>query len=209
MQRFTLIRHGQSTGNIGEPMRGRGTPPLTELGWEQAHATAAAFEYAPALIVASNMVRAQQTAQPLRARFPKVPFEIWPVHEFMPLKDHWYEAMPKSERIAHFYGFFGQDDPNFRFQPDTESFADGIGRAAALLERVKQHPDVVVFAHGTFLKFVYWTWLMGSPERARETMVACGHAQPAMHLPNCAQVSGLVDDFGRIYLSPPQPLAAS
>lgn len=204
MQRFTLIRHGQSTANIGAPMRGRGTPPLTDLGWKQARKAATAFAYEPSLIVASDMLRAQQTAQPLRERFPHVPFETWPVFEFMPLKDHWYEAMPKDERITTFYRFFERDDPHFRFEPHTESFADGIGRAAALLERVKAHPDVVVIAHGTFLRLTYWTWLMGSREEALVRMAACGRGMREVPILNCAQVHGLVDDFGRIFLATPQ-----
>ncbi len=203
MHQFTLVRHGESTGNAGAPYTTRGAPPLTERGWEQARSAAATFDAAPSLIVASEMVRAQQTAQPLRDRFPDVPFAVWPVHEFMPLPDRFYQNMRQADRKEQFYGFFDGRDPAARMEPHTESFAMGIGRAVSLLERVSQQPDVVVFAHGTFLKMVYWTWLMGSQEHATRTMAACGKMLQVMPLTNCVKIRGTVDDFGRIYLTPP------
>ncbi len=64
--RIILIRHGQTPWNQQQVFRGRADIPLDDIGLQQAEALATALEDEPiALVVASPISRAVQTAQPL------------------------------------------------------------------------------------------------------------------------------------------------
>ncbi len=64
--RAILIRHGQTPWNKQEVFRGRADVPLDDIGLQQAEAVAAALqEESIALVVASPLSRALQTAQAL------------------------------------------------------------------------------------------------------------------------------------------------
>ena len=56
--------------------------PLSETGHSQARRWAESLERPLRLIVVSPFLRARQTAAPFQNRFPNVPVEIWPIHEF-------------------------------------------------------------------------------------------------------------------------------
>jgi broad specificity phosphatase PhoE len=62
------VRHGEAESNRDGRFGGHSPVPLTELGRRQAEAAAAAIApLAPTAIVASDLVRAHQTAQPIAA----------------------------------------------------------------------------------------------------------------------------------------------
>src|SRR6267378_4164471 len=77
-----LVRHGMSGDNAGAPGVGMDATPLTSVGTRQANAFAATLREAPGLFIVSPYLRAQETAAPAIARYPEVPVEEWPVHEF-------------------------------------------------------------------------------------------------------------------------------
>lgn len=64
-----LVRHGQTAANARGLLLGRADPPLTETGYRQAHALAAALPRA-ARIVSSPLTRARQTAAVLADAAP-------------------------------------------------------------------------------------------------------------------------------------------
>jgi broad specificity phosphatase PhoE len=64
-----LVRHGQTTANARGLLLGRADPPLTETGYRQARALAAALPR-PARIVSSPLIRARQTAAVLAGAAP-------------------------------------------------------------------------------------------------------------------------------------------
>jgi len=76
--RALFVRHGESTGNAGSPCHDLAKLELTEKGREQARQIADEWTEAPALIVVSPYLRAQQTAQPTRDRFSAVPYNSGP-----------------------------------------------------------------------------------------------------------------------------------
>ena len=80
--RILLVRHGQSVTNAGGRAADQVSNPLTELGRAQSREFAERFDCKPTLFVASPFLRAQQTSEPLRQRFPDVPVEEWPIQEF-------------------------------------------------------------------------------------------------------------------------------
>ncbi|WP_214370447.1 histidine phosphatase family protein [Pseudonocardia sp. H11422] len=64
-----LVRHGQTAANARGLLLGRADPPLTETGYRQARALAAALPRA-ARIVSSPLMRARQTAAVLAGAAP-------------------------------------------------------------------------------------------------------------------------------------------
>lgn len=76
------VRHCQSAANAGEATRDPATIPLMPLGGQQALLLASSLSITPTLIVSSPYSRAEQTALPLRQRFPAADYEVWPVQEF-------------------------------------------------------------------------------------------------------------------------------
>ncbi len=72
-----LIRHGQSTGNLGRPGAPR-DPALTPVGHEQAKCAAQALACESIMaLYASPMTRALQTAQPI-SELLGLPVRVWP-----------------------------------------------------------------------------------------------------------------------------------
>jgi len=67
LTQIVLIRHGQTTWNKAERIRGQVDIPLDETGLAQAQATAARVlsEWRPVAVYSSPLLRAVQTAQPI------------------------------------------------------------------------------------------------------------------------------------------------
>jgi broad specificity phosphatase PhoE len=66
--RLYLVRHGQSTGNVGGTLMGQSDHPLTALGEEQARATAARLApFGPMPLHCSDLARAMATAERIAA----------------------------------------------------------------------------------------------------------------------------------------------
>lgn len=65
-----LVRHGQSTSNAGLKATRFGDAPLTALGRQQAREVANGVQCQPDMLIASPFLRAQATAEPIRARWP-------------------------------------------------------------------------------------------------------------------------------------------
>lgn len=150
-----FIRHGQSAANVGPADYGFSEIPLTRLGWEQAEALAASWKFKPSYILVSPFLRAQQTAEATRARFPDVPVETWPIHEFT----FWDRACwggntpePEFEEVARYWE---RGDPDFRYGEKAESFGEFLERtrtALARLQRMEVSAPVLLFSHGHFMQ---------------------------------------------------------
>lgn len=152
--KLTLIRHGESEANAGLPSDSPAGIPLTPKGHEQATALAARFSGAPDLIVVSPFLRTQQTAAPLMARFPDVPVEEWPVHEFTYLNPELYRGTTESQRGQFAHEYWQRCDPHWQDGGDAESFACLVARIDDLEHRfgASRTKHVVIFTHGYFIK---------------------------------------------------------
>ncbi|MEQ1833285.1 MAG: histidine phosphatase family protein, partial [Candidatus Eisenbacteria bacterium] len=131
-----LVRHGESVGNAGLATEDAASTELTALGVQQAQAVAQALPAAPALFVVSSYARAQRSAEPSRARFPHVPVEIWPVHEFTYLAPHVYAGTTVSERQPEVEAYWAAADPHLVAGEGAESFAGFLGRVADVRARL-------------------------------------------------------------------------
>ena len=156
--RALFVRHGESTGNAGSPCHDLAKLELTEKGREQARQIADEWTEAPALIVVSPYLRAQQTALPTRDRFSAVPVQQWPIEEFTYLEPSRWNGTARSERLPHIEDYWNTADPIYCDGPGAESFVSLLGRAEIALGRLRSLPDqagtVVLFSHGQFMQAV-------------------------------------------------------
>ncbi|XVQ14355.1 histidine phosphatase family protein [Spirillospora sp. CA-255316] len=187
--RTWLIRHGQSESNAGLPTDGPGSAPLTLLGRAQAERVADAFTEPPALIVSSPFVRARETAQPTRERFPGVPYEEWPVQEFTFLGGLHGPRTTNAERRPHSIAYWERCDPAYVNGGDGESFKDLITRTRDLVGRLTRRSGdglVAVFTHGLYMRALIWSLSTGVTDPDAAAMGMFRHFLRGCSVPNGA-----------------------
>lgn len=154
MAKILLVRHGESQANAGVATVNPRAIPMTELGHAQAKAFAEKFEHEPTLIVRSSYIRAMETAAHFIERFPNIPVEDWPVHEFTYLK-RGEKLLTGKERLPAVLEYWAQCDPDHRDGPVTETFSELVERCRNAIARFEAlGPDalVVVFTHGYWMQ---------------------------------------------------------
>jgi broad specificity phosphatase PhoE len=150
-----LVRHGQSVTNAGGRAADQVSNPLTELGRAQAREFAERLDCKPTLFVTSPFLRARQTSEPLRQRFPNVPVEEWPIHEFSFLNPALHRGTSEADRELHVVAYWQREDPAYIDGPEAESFTLFLDRAREAIRRlVTRDPGgcVVIFTHGFFMQ---------------------------------------------------------
>jgi len=155
--RATFVRHGQSTGNAGQPTSDLVAMPLTPLGVSQAREVACSWRREPTHIVSSPFLRARQTAEPSCVRFPGVPMAIWPIHEFTYLCPANWANTTRAQRRPTVEAYWDRCDPADVDGEGAESFSQVLRRAEAALARLAALPDdaeVFLFSHGQFMQAV-------------------------------------------------------
>lgn len=197
-----FFRHAESTANAGQPiLNGPDNIPLTPLGHEQAKGLAASIgaSRAPELIVLSPYLRTGQTAAPTIARFPNVPREVWPVHEFTQLAAHKYPGKNWSDRQSDNAGYWGKNDPDYVDGPGAESFNQLAARLDDTVQRLGQLNCnyAVVFSHGMFMRALFLR--MSRPElNSKELMQAVNDSRHSLKMPNTARMRLSFSDHGRL-----------
>ena len=155
--RIILVRHGQSVTNAGGRAKDQVSNPLTELGRAQSRDFAERLDCKPTLFVTSSFLRAQQTSEPLRKRFPDVPVEEWPIHEFSFLNSALHRGTSEADREPHVVAYWQREDPAYLDGPEAESFTLFLDRAREAIRRLaSSNPGgcVVVFTHGFFMQAI-------------------------------------------------------
>jgi broad specificity phosphatase PhoE len=149
-----LVRHGQSTSNAGLPAVGHGEVPLTALGEEQAHEVARRVERRPDLLIVSPFLRAQATAEPIRARWPSVPNETWPIQELTYLSPARCHGTTADARRPWVEDYWRRCDPDYLDGPDAESFRSFMGRLGDFHRRLLAVDGgfVIAVGHGQFFR---------------------------------------------------------
>lgn len=198
-----LVRHGESIGNAGHATEDAASTELTARGVQQARAVTAALPGPPALIVASSYTRSQRTAEPTRARFPHVPFEVWPVHEFTYLGPHAYAGTTLEERQPAVEAYWDASDPHGVAGEGAESFATFLARVAEVRARLERGPatPVVVFSHKKFINALLWSWLAGEPVVSSRRMARYRGFDRAVPFPNGGSVEVRIE-AGQMWISP-------
>ncbi len=178
-----FIRHGESLANAGGVTGEPAGIPLTARGREQAQALSHTLGEPPGLIVTSPYIRARDTAAPAAARFPHVPLEVWPVHEFDCIAPARRMHTTTTDRLPWVEAFWDAADPHRCDGDGAECYADFVARVRAALDRLAALPAqaVVVYSHGLFMKAVRWEIIEGHDPIGPETMRAFRayhHANP-------------------------------
>jgi broad specificity phosphatase PhoE len=154
--RAIFVRHGQSAANIGLPTADFAQVPLTELGFEQADAVAALWDFTPSRIFVSPYLRAQQTAAPTIARFPSVPVENWDIYEFTFWDPAYWTGGEPRDQMEKVSLYWSRADPELRYG-GAESFSMMMQRARTTLRRLEAFvmgAPVLLFSHGHFIQAV-------------------------------------------------------
>jgi broad specificity phosphatase PhoE len=149
-----LVRHGQSTSNAGQPAVGHGEVPLTALGLKQAHEVARRVERRPDLLIVSPFLRAEATAQPIRARWPTAPCETWPIQELTYLSPARCRGTTADTRRPWVEDYWQRCDPDYRDGPDAESFRSFVDRLRDFDRRLLAVDGgfVIAVGHGQFFR---------------------------------------------------------
>ena len=168
MVTLTLFRHGQSAANAGGATADPAAIPLTELGHAQAAALALQITKEPTLIICSPFLRAQQSAEPTRQRYPQAPCQIWPVQEFTYLSPERCAHTTAAERRPRVTAYWQEANPVAIDGPGAESFRQLLARVHHCLQGVAALPvaanaQVLLFGHGQFMQALRWG-LLHCPE---------------------------------------------
>lgn len=203
MSTVWLIRHGESVSNANLPTTHPALSSLTAQGHSEALAVAQAFSQPPDLIVVSSYTRAQETAVPTQQRFPHVPTEIWPVHEFTYLHPSRYDGTTGSDRTPHAHAYWERNDPFEQELGEGESFAALLMRVIAFKDRLCAHPApfIAVFSHGLFLRAMLWHLLTGNETANEQSMRRYHNFVRGVWMPNASFIEAQFPVNGRIQFS--------
>ena len=153
MKKTFLVRHGQSTANIGEPSANPGAAVLSETGHMQARELAENFNKKPDLIVVSSYIRTMMTAMPLIHKFPKVSVETWEdVREFTPWSYKFYSGASFAQKELFKKEYFEKNDLDFVHGEGAESFNQLMTRVDATLKKIDKNKFTVIFTHNDFIQ---------------------------------------------------------
>lgn len=158
-----FIRHGECTANVGGATYSAEEAQLTSRGLRQARDVANYLYYnidsQRMRIITSSYVRARETANFTRDRFPEAPFEIWPlVGEFDYLSLPVSIPTTSAQRVPMVKDFWKRCDPFFAHK-HAESFDSFIARLREALKKLCEFGEdrlIVVFSHYQFIQAVRW-----------------------------------------------------
>lgn len=116
------------------------------------------FPTAPDRIVLSSFLRTQLTAKPLMQRFPHVPADQLPLHEFTFLDPVRWAGTTLSDRLDAVREYWERHDADFCDGPEAESFSEFYQRVLAGLESLRNSSEAftAVFTHGYVIKVILW-----------------------------------------------------
>ena len=199
MRKIWFIRHGESQANAGEIVDDTRTVQLTRKGWDQAYDVARLIPSAPDLIVATPLMRTQQTALPARQRFPDAAYEIWPLQEFANLSRENYEGKTAAQRAPLVNAFWDRNDPYHIDGKGGESFADMVSRIKDGMTRLRMREEdfTVVFAHGWIMDTL--PFLITRPDLPLQEMMPMVRGyHVANGIRNCEVIQANVDSAGLV-----------
>jgi probable phosphoglycerate mutase len=183
-----FTRHGESLANSsdrdGVP-RPADWDRLSDLGWEQARGVGERLrDSGLELIVASDMRRAQETAQGI-AEVLGVPIETLGELREVRQSDAFYASAPDFGDTATLNWMPGA--PPDHAEPGAESFNDIVGRVRTVQESLAGHAAerrVLAVSHHGFLHFFLGAVLFGDdfgPQHVRP-LYAAGHSNTGISI---------------------------
>jgi len=157
MKTVYFVRHGETNGNVGGYWQGP-NEPLSPVGLQQADVVASrAKNITIDRLIASTMVRAQQTAAAV-SKLIAVPVESSDL--FREIKDPSSvindRPSPESDRVIQAYRqarIEHADDATYRFE-DEETATEFFERIKSALTFLREQPEenIMVVSHGNFIR---------------------------------------------------------
>ncbi len=216
MRQLWLIRHAESASNAGLATESPQSNPLTDKGREHAERCARNWGAPPDLIIRSPFVRAYDTAEPLIKKFPTVPNEVWPVHEWTQLAPEKYRGTTQAQRHPKLKTYWDRNDPFFCDGPGAEPFNELFTRVhgmfLSLEDRFLRMPAqgqksfVAVFTHGHFMRATLWHLLDQGGGKAADSMRRFRAFTDAVGIPNLTALPLVGDHNGHWYVGEPEHL---
>lgn len=157
-KKIWLLRHGESVANA----RGISSNPalisLTRTGLMQADLLVEQFIIPPDLIVTSSYIRTTETARSLLKKYPDIPCEEWPVHEFTYISPSKCCNTTMVDRKPMVEQYWQKADPNYCDGQGAESFNSFLERVRLSISMLKKRKEnfVVIFTHGQFMCAMKW-----------------------------------------------------
>ncbi len=177
MKTIYLVRHGESEGNVGAHYQDEFSP-LTENGREQAHIVAKrAAKLTLDAVVASTMVRAQQTAEEI-VKETGITIESSPLFvERRRPSVQLRNQKDSPESVAAEAGIIVSSGTPGKWYSDEENFDDLKTRAGEALAFLENHPcdSILVVTHGTFLRNLIARMLFGDRLTGPECIAVLEH----------------------------------
>jgi len=188
MKEIWLIRHAESTANVGAVTSLPENIPLTQRGFEQAKCVASAFDHEPDLIVLSPFLRAKETAEPVLARYPNAISQEWHVQEFSYLATERCHNTTVTDRKPLVAAYWEKSDPDYCDGPGAESFAQFVLRTKEMIERLTSaNADfIVVFTHGQLIQLTMWLLWHNIEVITNQSMAAFRSFLLAIQVPNAS-----------------------
>lgn len=150
-----LIRHGESIGNAHLPINCTNSQyPITKLGQKQAIIASNHFKDPPDIIYSSPFLRCKLTSEPLKKKFPNVPFILdGRLRAFTYLDSPYYESL-RYKRNNHIKEYWDRLDPYYYDGPNSESFADYFHRWNDFYHSIHQTKEkcIIAYTHSMFIK---------------------------------------------------------
>jgi len=149
---ITLLRHGESVGNLSGVLQGQSDYLLTPAGMEQARVLASNWKSESTifdLIISSPLRRASQTAEIIAASL-EIPLEfdpLWKERNFGHFQDMQLDEINKLDPSVDFF------HPYAPIGKTGESQLDLYNRASLALQDIIRRPDgsYLVVSHGGIL----------------------------------------------------------
>lgn len=188
MKTLTFVRHAQSFANAGGITMPNEAIPLSELGLGQAEQLATLWPLAPTAILASGMVRAQQTAAPLCKRF-NLTVQIAPaLNEISVIDPALLQGLNMQQRKPFTQEYWSKSDPHQRCGPQADTFIEFAARVHSFIGDMDKLPDgTAFFGHGIWCALLHWI-LTGHTAQTAADMTAFREFELAFDLPNCGLV---------------------
>jgi probable phosphoglycerate mutase len=183
-----FVRHGESVANLSDrngTRRPEDADRLSDRGWEQARQLGRRLEgHGLEVIVASNMRRAQETAQGI-AEVLDLPIETDPDLHELRQSDAFYASSPDFGDTGTL-NWMPHEPPDFS-EPGAESFNDIMARVHRVRERLSERAEqqhILAVSHFGFLHFFLGSVLFGddfTPQHVPGLYMA-GHANTGITL---------------------------
>lgn len=163
MPTIYLIRHAESTANVGGLSQPNPIIALTAKGREQARKLAERLTLTPSEVVVSEFIRTRHTAQPWLDKLSLSASEDGLINEFNMLGYSMVAGMTGEQRRPIAQRYWRKADLHARYGEDGETFHEFASRVTQFLDTLPERRDgSVLFTHGMFIRLLMWR-LLGYP----------------------------------------------